>query len=238
MARELADEPSADIRANGIVTVTRVGRRDGSTRCWWHKAANPIRTTATASPQMLSATPCGCTTCSASACAMWNCFWLSGQTVRRWCRKFGQSFAYGLRCRRPRPGDKWYLDEVFNRIQGVQHYLWRAVDQGGVVLDILVQDRRDAKAAKRFFRRLLMGLQYAPRVISPTNSGAMGWRSATCCPMLSIGRAATSTTAPRIHTDRRDDENGKCNGSNHPAMPRGSSPLMRSSIDTSIHDVT
>ena len=62
-------------------------------------------------------------------------------------------------------GDKWYLDEVFIRIQGVQHYLWRAVDQEGVVLDILVQPRRDAKAAKRFFRRLLKGLQYVPRVI-------------------------------------------------------------------------
>jgi putative transposase len=55
--------------------------------------------------------------------------------------------------------------QVFIRIQGVQHYLWRAVDQDGVVLDILVQPRRDAKAAKRFFRRLLKGLQYVPRVI-------------------------------------------------------------------------
>jgi transposase-like protein len=62
------------------------------------------------------------------------------------------------------PG-KWYLDEVFIRIQGVQHYLWRAVDQDGVVLDILVQDRRDSNAAKRFFGRLLKGLQYVPRVI-------------------------------------------------------------------------
>jgi transposase-like protein len=57
------------------------------------------------------------------------------------------------------------MDEVFIRIQGVQHYLWRAVDQDGVVLDILVQARRDATAAKRFFRRLLKGLQYVPRVI-------------------------------------------------------------------------
>jgi putative transposase len=57
------------------------------------------------------------------------------------------------------------MDEVFIRIQGVQHYLWRAVDQDGVVLDILVQPRRDASAAKRFFKRLLKGLQYVPRVI-------------------------------------------------------------------------
>jgi putative transposase len=90
---------------------------------------------------------------------------VSYETVRRWCKKFGQTFASRLRRRRPRPGDKWYLDEVFIRIQGVQHYLWRAVDQHGVVLDILVQPRRDAKAAKRFFRRLLKDLQYVPRVI-------------------------------------------------------------------------
>jgi putative transposase len=81
---------------------------------------------------------------------------ISYETTRRWCKKFDQSFAHCLR-RRRRPGDKWHLDEVFIRIQGAQHYLWRAVDQEGVVLDILVQDRRDAKAAKRFFRRLLKG---------------------------------------------------------------------------------
>src|SRR3954447_7286053 len=90
---------------------------------------------------------------------------VSYETVRRWCEKFGQTFARRLRRRRPRPGDKWYLDEVFIRIQGVQHYLWRAVDQDGVVLDILVQARRDAQAAKRFFKRLLTSLQYEPRVI-------------------------------------------------------------------------
>jgi putative transposase len=90
---------------------------------------------------------------------------VSYETVRRWCKKFGQSFADCLCRGRPRPGDKWHLDEVFIRIQGVQHYLWRAVDQDSVVLDILVQPRRHAKAAKRFFRRLLKGLQYVPRVI-------------------------------------------------------------------------
>jgi putative transposase len=90
---------------------------------------------------------------------------VSYETARRWCKKFGQTFANRLRRRRPRPGDKWHMDEVFIRIQGVQHYLWRAVDQDGVVLDILVQPRRDGQAAKRFFRRLLRGLDYVPRVI-------------------------------------------------------------------------
>ena len=90
---------------------------------------------------------------------------VSYESIRRWCLKFGASFANKLRRRRPRPDDKWHLDEVFIRIQGELHYLWRAVDQDGVVLDILVLGRRDAGAAKRFFERLLKGLQYVPRVL-------------------------------------------------------------------------
>src|ERR1700720_2332663 len=87
------------------------------------------------------------------------------ETVRQWCLKFGQTYANELRRRRPRCGDKWYMDEVFLTIRGQRHYLWRAVDQDGNVLDILVQSRRNTKAAKRFFRKLLKGLQYVPRVI-------------------------------------------------------------------------
>jgi putative transposase len=99
---------------------------------------------------------------------------VSYESIRRWCRKFGASFANKLRRRRPRPGDKWHLDEVFIRIQGEQHYLWRAVDQDGIVLDILVQGRRDAGAAKRFFKRLLKGLQYVPRVLVTDKLGSYG----------------------------------------------------------------
>ena len=80
---------------------------------------------------------------------------VSYESIRRWCLKFGSAFADNLRRSRPRPGDKWYLDEVFIRIQGELRYLWRAVDQDGFVLDILVQSRRDGAAAKRFFKRLL-----------------------------------------------------------------------------------
>ena len=90
---------------------------------------------------------------------------VSYETVREWGLRFGRLFANELKRRRPRPGDKWYLDEVFIRIRGKLHYLWRAVDQHGHVLDILVQSRRNAKAAKRFFRKLLRGPQYVPRVI-------------------------------------------------------------------------
>ena len=90
---------------------------------------------------------------------------VSYETIRRRCKKFGQTFAGRMHRRRPRPGDKSFVDEVFIRIQGVQHYLWRAVDQDGVVLGILVQPPRDAKAAKRFLKRLLKDLQYEARVI-------------------------------------------------------------------------
>ena len=90
---------------------------------------------------------------------------LTYETIREWSLKFGQTFANDLRRRRPRPGDKWHLDEVFIKIKGKQHYLWRAVDQDGIVLDILVQSQRNKKADKRFFRKLLKGLRYVPRVI-------------------------------------------------------------------------
>jgi putative transposase len=85
------------------------------------------------------------------------------ESIRHWCIRFGAEFAQRLRKRRPRPGDTWHLDEVFIRINGGLQYLWRAVDQNGVVLDILVQAKRNARAAKRFFKRLLHGLRYKPR---------------------------------------------------------------------------
>ena len=87
------------------------------------------------------------------------------ESIRQWGLRFGTDFARRLRRRRPKPGDTWHLDEVFLCINGALHYLWRAVDQHGVVLDILVQDRRNATAAKRFFKRLLAGLKYKPRRI-------------------------------------------------------------------------
>jgi putative transposase len=90
---------------------------------------------------------------------------VSYETVRRWCGKFGQQYANALRHRQPRPGDRWHLDEVFVKINGEQKYLWRAVDQDGDVLDILVQNRRDKAAARRFLRRLLGKTGAVPRVV-------------------------------------------------------------------------
>jgi transposase-like protein len=159
---------------------------------------------------------------------------VSYETVRRWCQKFGQAFADRLRRRRPRPGDKWHRDEVFIRLQGVQHYLWRAVDQDGVVLDILVQERRDAKAAKRFFRRLLKGLHYVPRVIVTDKLRSYGVAKRHL-PGSSTDKAGISTIVPRTHIDRHGAENARCSGSSRWTRRKPSSPLTRSSIATSIH---
>ena len=90
---------------------------------------------------------------------------VSYETVRRWCNKFGNEYADGLRRRRAQTSDKWHLDEVFLKINGVRHYLWRAVDQNGVVLDILVQPKRNSFAAIRFFRKLSRTIGCRPRVI-------------------------------------------------------------------------
>src|SRR3954470_479487 len=90
---------------------------------------------------------------------------VSYETVRQWARKFGQDFANRIRRRLPTAGDKWQLDEVVLKIAGKKHWLWRAVDQDGIVLDILVQSRRDKRATKRLLRKLLKRKCRPPRVL-------------------------------------------------------------------------
>ncbi len=85
------------------------------------------------------------------------------ETVRQWCQKFGPAYARKLKKRQGRLGDTWHIDEVFVTIQGQRQYLWRAVDQDGATIDILVQPRRDKQAAVRFLRRLLQGQRGEPR---------------------------------------------------------------------------
>jgi putative transposase len=88
---------------------------------------------------------------------------VSYETIRAWCRTFGPAYARTLRRRRGRMGDTWHLDELFVNIEGRQQYLWRAVDEDGDTIDILVQSRRDRRAAARFFRKLLKGQGCEPR---------------------------------------------------------------------------
>jgi putative transposase len=129
------------------------------------------------------------------------------ETARQWCRKFGQTYANGLRRRRPRPGDKWHLDEVFVGINGVQHYLWRAVDQDGNVLDILVQSRRDAAAARKFFRRLLHRLAYVPRVVITDKLASYGAAKRDVLPSVEHRRhKGLNNRAENAHQPTRERE--------------------------------
>ena len=90
---------------------------------------------------------------------------ISYETVRRWVLKFGPQFARELRRRRPRPTSQWHLDEMVVQIGGKKHWLWRAVDSEGEVLDILVQRRRDRAAAVKLIRKLLKKQGYSPDVM-------------------------------------------------------------------------
>ena len=90
---------------------------------------------------------------------------VSYEAIRLWCNKFGPKFARRLRKNHQGFGDTFFIDEVFVKIQGKQHYLWRAVDQDGEVVDVFLQKRRDARAARRFFRRLLRVHKGEPRKI-------------------------------------------------------------------------
>ena len=87
------------------------------------------------------------------------------ETIRLWCIKFGPKYASRLKRRHQGYGDTFFIDEVFIRIDGKQHYLWRAVDQDGEIFDVFLQKRRDGAAAKRFFKRLLIKHRSEPRKI-------------------------------------------------------------------------
>jgi putative transposase len=88
---------------------------------------------------------------------------VSYEAIRQWCQTFGLDYARKLRRRRGQMGHTWYLDELFVTIRGRRHYLWRAVDQDGNILDLLVQSRRNRRAAVRFFRKLLKKQGRLPR---------------------------------------------------------------------------
>src|SRR5207237_9212207 len=90
---------------------------------------------------------------------------ISYETVRCWVLKFGPAIARRLRQRRPRPSNRWHLDEMVVRIAGKRTYLWRAVDHEGEVLDMLVQSRRDSRAASRLMRKLLRKQGFAPKLL-------------------------------------------------------------------------
>ena len=93
-------------------------------------------------------------------------------SIRLWCNKFGPRNAHRLRRGHRGYGDTFYLDEVFVRIRGQYRHLWRAIDQDGEVIDVLLQERRDAASARRFFRLLLPRLGGEPRTIVTDKLGS------------------------------------------------------------------
>ena len=141
---------------------------------------------------------------------------VSHEAGRYWGRKFGQAYANQLRRRRPRPGDKWHMDEAFLTIHGARYDLWRAVEQDDHVLDILVQSRRNKQAAKKFFKKRLKGLRYVPRVLITDK--------------LKSYAAAKREVMPGVAHRQHRYLNNRCENSHRPTrererrMPRFKSP--------------
>ena len=134
---------------------------------------------------------------------------VSHETVRQWGFKFGREIANRIRRRAPRRGDKWQLDEVVLTIAGKRHWLWRAVDQEGFVLDVLVQSRRDRNAARRLMRKLLKAQGRAPRVLITDK--------------LKSYAAAKRTVMPGVEHRQHKGLNNRAENSHQPTRRRGRS---------------
>lgn len=156
------------------------------------------------------------------------------EAIRKWCRKFGQQYANQLRRRRPRPGDKWHMDEVFLTIKGEHHYLWRAVDQDGNVLDILVQRRRNKQAAKKFLRKLLKGLTYVPLVIVTDKLKSYGAAKREILPGVEHRQHRYLNNRAENSHSLLVSASGGCNGLSLRVRPSGSFPPMVPSPSTSV----
>ena len=131
---------------------------------------------------------------------------VSYESIRQWCNRFGPEYARALKKRQGRLGDIWHLDEVFIKINGELHYLWRAVDQDGDTIDILVQKRRNETAAKRFFRKLLKDQCQPP------------WRLIT--DKLKSYSAAHREECPSIPHSTEQYENNRAEVSHEPTRQR------------------
>ena len=128
------------------------------------------------------------------------------EAIRQWCLTFGLDYARRLRRRRGQLGDTWHLDEVFVKIQGRQQYLWRAVDEDGDLIDLLVQSRRNRRAATRFFRKLLKGQGREPRRLITDK--------------LRSYSAAHRTVMPAVVHSTRQYENNRAEASHQPTRQR------------------
>jgi transposase-like protein len=145
--------------------------------------------------------------------------------VRRWVLKFGPLFARELRRRRPRPTALWHLDEMAVTIAGRRFWLWRAVDDEGEVLDLLVQRRRDKAAAVKLMRKLLKKQGFAPAVLVTDKLRSYGAAKAEIGLSARHERACARTIGLRIRISRHDGASARCSVSNRPDQPSASCPF-------------
>ncbi len=145
---------------------------------------------------------------------------VSYEAIRQWCLKFGPEYARRVKRQQGRLGDIWHLDEVFVTIQGRRQYLWRAVDQDGDVIDILVQPRRDQRAAKRFFRKLLKSQGSPPWRLVTDKLRSYGVAHWAVMPSVihSTEQYKTRTIGRKSPTSRHANASDKCDGSSPPGQ--------------------
>jgi putative transposase len=141
---------------------------------------------------------------------------ISNESVRSWVLKFGPAIARGLRACRPRPSDRWHLDEMVVRIAGRQMYLWRAVDHEGEVLEILVQRRRDRSAAVKLMRKLLRKQGFAPTRVTTDKLPPTALPSGISGFPATMSRACEQTIGQRIRIKWCAGASARCNASNQP----------------------
>ena len=144
---------------------------------------------------------------------------LSYESVRCWVPKFGPMIARRLRQCRARPSYYRHLDEMVVRIAGKRMYLWRAVDHEGEILDVLLQRRRDRRAAIKLMRKLLRKQGFAPKSVTTDQLRSYGAALRYLGRIVTMSRACDKTIAPRIPIRWYDGASARCSGSNQPRQP-------------------
>lgn len=149
---------------------------------------------------------------------------VSYETIRRWAKKFGPDYARRLRRKQPSRNDIWHLDEVVISIAGRKHWLWRAVDQDGYVLDEIVQNRRNTKAAKRLLTRLLKKQGVAPKRMITDKLGSYGAARRQVMPDVEhrshkgLNNRAENSHVP-LRRCRASDRRVACSASSRSSLP-------------------
>ncbi len=151
---------------------------------------------------------------------------VSYETVRRWVARFGPQIARHLRRHRPVAHPQWHVDETFVSIGARRMYLWRAVDHDGEVFDVLVQARRDRRAATKLMRKPLKKRGFALRALVTDKLGPTLRRFVNSVSRLGITERSGRITGLKVPTFRSDDENERCSVSDPPDLPNDFSPFM------------